>query len=319
MRKERRFVDTLDHATRFGQLGLASLAYLLFVLAFVDVRLAVFAGERTQSFCDACRGDTRHRPRPPDWLQLSQRLLRSPETLGDDDDGILDFEDAAHAAMLHRRRFVERLEHAAEHRRLRDGCVQHPGLAHVDPVNRAAVDLRMQIEPVHRLAYELPFAPRLQRHVFGLRQPLRIASECRVRSAARRLLVAHDAAARDAFLDADSPALRGSLQQHGAGSRAGLAQSIEHAAHRTAAARLVRLPHAIVLDIDRCEVDSHLRPVELQFLGENLGQPRLRALPHLGGVRQQTESAVGVDADPACDYVADSAVGGAKRHADIDE
>jgi hypothetical protein len=74
-----------------------------------------------------------------------------------------------------------------------------------------------------------------------------------------------------------------------------------------------------VLAIDRREVDSHLRPVEIEFLGENLREPGLRALPHLGGVHQQAEVAVRIDANPAGDDLGGPAVGGAKRHADVEK
>ena len=116
-----------------------------------------------------------------------------------------------------------------------------------------------------------------------------------------------------------APALRGCLQQHRASGGAGFTQPIEHAADRAAAAGLIRLPDPVVLAIDRREVDAHLRPVELQLLGENLREPRLRALPHLGGVDQQAQVAVRIDADPAGDHVRDGAVGGSQRHADIDQ
>ncbi len=129
----------------------------------------------------------------------------------------------------------------------------------------------------------------------------------------------HEPALGDTFFDTHSPTLRGSLEQHRASRGAGLSQTIEHAADRTAAAGLIRLPDAVVLAIDRREVDSHLRPVELQLFSEYLREARLGALPHLARVHQQSEIAVSIDTDPAGDDFGNSTVGCAQRHTDIDE
>ena len=110
MRQERRFVSALDDAARLGQLRLASLAQLRLVLTFGGIHLASLASERAQAFGDLRRVDARHRALPPDWFQFAQSLLRNPEAVGHDDDGVIEFQNAAHAAMAHRRRLVDAFE-----------------------------------------------------------------------------------------------------------------------------------------------------------------------------------------------------------------
>lgn len=184
---------------------------------------------------------------------------------------------------------------------MRDRGHQQSGESDVDAVDGAAIHLGGDVEPLHRLADVAPLLARLQldngRHgqcggYFDQLPPGDLAPRAGM----------HDlAAGNGAGSGRNAPALRGCLDQQGARRGAGRAQSREHSADRTAAAGLIRLPHAVVGAFNGRHLDAHALPVELELIGENLRQPCLCALTHFRGVGQQCDVAVPVDTHPAAE------------------
>ena len=101
--------------------------------------------------------------------QRVERLLGLPPALGDHRDRILEPDDLVHALHAGDLGLVDRLQRALEHRALRDRGVEHAGHAHVDAVDRLALDLVGDVEPLGRLADQAPVPGVLERHVLRRR------------------------------------------------------------------------------------------------------------------------------------------------------
>ena len=110
-------------------------------------------------------------PFVPDDRQRVERGLRMPPRIGDDGDGrVVDLDDAAHAGPAGDLRLVVASELAAEHRALLDRGTEHAGLLDVDRVHETAVQLRCGVQPLDRLAGDLPFLRILERDGLRIRR-----------------------------------------------------------------------------------------------------------------------------------------------------
>jgi hypothetical protein len=98
--------------------------------------------------------------------------------------------------------------------------------------------------------------------------------------------------------EAGSPTLRGSRDQHCARGGAGLAH--RHPVHRsgkTAASKL----RAVARAIGDALLDPNLRPVRVEFLGDQHRQHGLDALTDFGVLADDRDGVVGVDRDECVD------------------
>ena len=81
-----------------------------------------------------------------------------PPGIGDDDNCIvIVFHDLTEAGTVGDRGFVVALHFAAENRTVLDRRAQHARQVHVDRIDLAAVELGGRIQPIDRLAGNLPF------------------------------------------------------------------------------------------------------------------------------------------------------------------
>ena len=95
---------------------------------------------------------------------------RSPVVIRDHGNGIVEFYHLMHTRHFQRRGVVEGGERAAEHRRGRDGRNLHVRQFHVDAVDRRAVDLASDIQPLGRRADDAEGARILKLDVGGGRE-----------------------------------------------------------------------------------------------------------------------------------------------------
>ncbi len=160
---------------------------------------------------------------------------------------IADAHRALHARHLRDGVVVEARQLAAVHRARLDRRAQHAGQLEVDRVDEAAVELGRGVEPLHRLAGDLPRARILERdalrigrrHLGGGRRDLAVA-----RGASRRR-VRDDAALDRQLRHRHLPPVGRRLQQHDARHGAAAANVVLGDADAAAAAGAELAPYAL--------------------------------------------------------------------------
>ena len=150
-------VDRLDLLGGAGERGL-DVAVLV-----ADKAGCALSRPSLEPFGDRCAGDLGVLAFVPDDRQRIERGLGVPPGVGDDGDrGVADphhLLDALHAVDLG---FVEALQLAAEHRAILDRGVEHARQLDVDAVDHLAGGLVGGVEPLQRLAGDLPVLRVLQ-------------------------------------------------------------------------------------------------------------------------------------------------------------
>ena len=245
----------------------------------------------------------------PDDRQLVECGLGVPPGVGDDGNGrVVDFEhvlDPRHRLDLVG---VEALELAAPDRTLLDGRVEEAGellRREVDGVDLLAGQLVGGVEPLHRLAGDLPALGILELDVGFLRR-LELGGRLRDLAERGRLLrrrVGDDAVGDGALLGLHLPLVGSGLDQHHARRGAALTHVKVRLADAAASARRHVLPHALPGDVlARCRVlPGDLLPVALEFLGHELGEAGQRALAHFRAGDADDSRVVGLDDNPGVD------------------
>ena len=194
------------------------------------------------------------------------------------------------------------------------------GQLDVDRVDQAAVELLGGVEPLHRLAGDLPVVRILELDALrvGRRQLRRRGRDLAVARRAVRRGMRDDAVRDGHFADRHFPLVRGGLQQHHARGRAAAPDVILRHADAAAAAG-AHSPHtrlAREVPAGRGELGRDLLPVALELLGDELRESGQRSLPHLRTRDADHAGVVGPDHDPGVDL---GAVAGALRQRDADE
>ncbi len=207
-------------------------------------------------------------------------------------------------------RGIEAPDLAAEHRAARDHSVLHAGQPHVDSEHRTAVGLLRRVQPLHRLAHQ----PVLRR-VLQRRTRRRWHQGCRFGQRAVAQVGAGGGIDHRAVLRAQSglvhcPLLGRGLHQHLPRRRSRAPQRIVGRANARAAEDAL---HAAVLPAHRRELGADLRPVALQFLGQQLGQGGHGPLPHLRLVDEQCDHVVRAHVHERVQLVARGRCGTARR------
>ncbi len=239
---------------------------------------------------------------PLDRKRVERGLGLPPGVGHDRDRGVADLEhllDALHAGNLGG---VEALYFAAEHRAFLDRGVQHARQLQVEAVDLLAGHLVGGVEPLQRLAGDLPVLRVLE---LGLLRHREFCSG--VRHLAERGLLAVGSG-DDAFLglqllDRDLPLVGRGLQQHHAGRGAALTDVLVRLADAAAAAGRVRLPDALALHVltRRRILVADLRPVAFELFGDQLGEAGDRALTHLGAGHADHHGVVRLDHHPGAE------------------
>ncbi len=246
----------------------------------------------------------RTRPHVPFDGQRFERLVRLPVAVGDDGDTrAVDRDDLAHAGHLLDLGRIEALELAALHRAVADRRGQHARQLQVHAVDELARQLVGRVEALHALAGDLPVLDVLELHFLRRFEQGRLGGDGAVGEAASRRGVADDAVGSLAFAGRHVPALGGCGDQHLACGRTAFAHIVVRFADAAAAAGREVAPHAVARDVlaRRGELGRDLRPVAFQFLGEELGEARHRALAHLRARDADDDAVVRVNDDPGID------------------
>ncbi len=242
----------------------------------------------------------------PDDRQRVERRLGVPPGVGDHRDRrVADLHDLLEARTVGDLRLIVAHQLAAEHRRILDGDVQHAGQLDVDRINLAAVELVGGIEPLHRLAGDLP-VPRifeLDALRVGLRQLGRGGGDLAVAGRAVGGGMGDHAVRDREFADRHLPFVSRRLQQHHAGGRAAAADVVLRGADAAAAAGRHVAPGALAGEVasGRDGFDRHLLPVAFEFLGDELRKAGDRALAHLRARDADDAGIVRLDGDPDVD------------------
>ncbi len=243
----------------------------------------------------------------PGDRQRVERGLGVPPGVGDHRDrGLLHLDDLLHARHFRDLRLVEAHDLGAEHRRILDGGVEHAGQLHVDRVDLRAVQLVGGVEPLQRLAGDLPALRVLQRD--GLRIRRRELGGGRrhlaVAGFSLRGRVRDDAVRHGHLADRHLPLVGRGLQQHDARRRSAPAHVVLRDADAARAAGAHLAPGALAGEIAR-RADAlglHLLPVAFELFGDQLGEPGERALAHLGTRDADHAAVVRLDRDPDVDF-----------------
>ena len=250
-----------------------------------------------------------------------------PVRVGNDGDGLIEAHDAFHARHRLGRGGVDGRELAAVDRRDLDGGVEHARQGEIDAIDRAAVDLRGDVQTRPGSAPDGVRVGTLQRRTRrdgnrgGCRRKL--SEAC----ALPRSLMDDTRSDCLALRHPDAEACRSGGEQHvpGSGARHGHAVLPGAANGRGAASHLgaeparqairsvVHAPHErcgnvadegsqhvrVGVGIEgRCLPDPHQIPVSVHFLGGHHGQRRLRPLAHLAVGDQNGDEIIRRDRDP---------------------
>ncbi len=242
----------------------------------------------------------------PDDRQRVERGLRSPPRIGDDGDGrLVDPDGAGRAGPAGDLRFVEAHELAAEDRTILDGGAAHPRQLDVDRIDELAVELHRGVEPLHRLAGDLPVLRvlELDRRGVGRGKLGRRRRDLAVGHRALRGGMRDDAVRHGELADRDFPLVGRRLQQHHSRCRAALPHIVLRRADAAAAARAHLAPRALPGEAlaRRRKFGRHLRPVALELLDDELREAGHRALAHLRAGDADHAAVVRLDDDPRVD------------------
>ena len=217
----------------------------------------------------------------------------------------VDGEDLLHARHLLGLAGVEVLELAADHRAGAHGRVEHPRHGVIHAVDLLARDLVDRVEPLQRLARDLPVLRVLEFHVlgrleFGRRRGDRAVGQCLARP-----LVRDGAAGRAAFGGWHVPLLGCGRDQHLARDGAALADILLALADAAAAAGREILPDAVALQVlaGRRILPGDLVPVAVELLGHELAEAGERALAHFGAGDADHHLVVGMDDHPGVQFL----------------
>ena len=224
--------------------------------------------------------------------------------------------DALDAGAAGDLRLVVALDLAAEHRAVLDRGAQHARQLDVDREHLAAVELVGGVEPLDRLAGDLPVARVLERDALGIRRR-HLGGGRRDLAVARGALgrrMGDDAVGDGELADRDLPLVGRGLQQHHARRRAAAAHIVLRGADAAAAAGAHFAPHPLAGEVlpRRDAVGRDLLPVALELFGDELGEAGRGALAHLGAGDADHAGVVGLDDDPGIDLDA-LVLGGLRR------
>ncbi len=255
----------------------------------------------------------------PDDRQRIERGLGLPPVLRDHRNrGIADLDHFLHAFHALDLGGIEALHLAAEHRAILDRRIQHAGQLEVRAVDHFSVHLHRGVEPLQRLAGDLPGLRILQRHVLRLLEPGSGFRDLAVGRGAFGGLVRDDAVRRRALGGGYAPLIGRGLHQHHARRRAALAHVLVRLPDAAAAAGGEVAPRALARDAlaRRWILDDHPLPVGIELLRDQLGETGDRALAHLGAHYPDDGGVVRPDHDPDGDFgraVGRAHHGGAER------
>src|SRR5215467_2386724 len=190
---------------------------------------------------------------------------------------------------------VDRLDGAAEHRRMGDVGIEHSVHARIDTIDGFAADHVLQVVAGNAFAHVAPLAARLQLEFFLLRHGELCSGggQFAVGGFSCGLAVHDFVSAGGTFRLGYAPVLRCGAHQHESCRGAGLAQRFKRT---TDGVRAIRVLIA-VLFVTYCLYDFYAIPVGVEFVGNDAGQGGLAAAAHFRAMRDGVDGAVGVDGE----------------------
>src|SRR5215472_2478453 len=235
-----------------------------------------------------------------------ERGFGPPPGIGNDRDrGVFHLHDLAHAGPARDLGFVVARQLAAEYRAILDRGAQHVRQLDVDSKSLAAVELVGGIEPFQRLAGDLPVFRIHELDSLGVRR-LELGgagSELAVAERTPRRGVGDDAVSDRQFADRHLPLHGRGLQQHHARGGAAAANVVLRGPDTAAAAGRHLAPDALAGEVlpRRDLFRLYLVPIALELFGDELDEPRDRALSHLRARDTDHAGVVGFDENPRID------------------
>ena len=226
-------------------------------------------------------GDDRH---PAQWLKAMRRLE------GIHRNGFL------YADHFQSRGVIHRLYLSSQHRRMRNGGVEHAIDPHVHAKQRLARANFCHVETRRRLPNVAPFLRRLKRQLFFLWDGLfgGKRSQFSISELASGILVGDDMhRIGHALRLGNTPLLCGGAHQHQTRGGSGFAQHIEKFADRVRSVGVLRAVFCITVGLQHV----HSAPVGVEFVGKNARQAGAHAVSHLRPVGNDVDRSVGVNAD----------------------
>ena len=222
----------------------------------------------------------------PDHRERLERLLGLPPGIGDDrNGGFLHPHHLLHAGHAGDSALVVALELAAIDRTVLDCRVEHARQLQIDGEDLAAVELVRGIQPLQRLAGDLPVLWILELDGFGIRRRElgSCASNLAVTDRTLARPVRNNAIGYGQFAGRDIPLVGGGLQQHQARRRPSTSNIVLRRPDSAAAAGTHFAPGALAREIAsrRDAFGRYFIPVTLQFLGHELCEAGKCALTHL--------------------------------------
>ena len=199
---------------------------------------------------------------------------------------------------------VEALHGAAEHRATADRSAQQAGQLHIDAVDLCTVDLGRGVEALHRFSGNLPSLGILQRHVLRRLDPGRCFGHLAEGRGPARGFVRDHTIARAAFGGGNLPLVRRCLDQHQARDRATPSHVFIGFADAAAAGSGEIAPYTIACQVlaRRGVFRGDLRPVAIEFLGDELGETGHRTLAHFSARDADHDRVIRADHDPRVDF-----------------
>ena len=300
MREEGRRIDGIDLLRGFAD-GFQRIAVLPVAIG----------GGRIEAILEHFRDRRTRFRRPfalvPDDRKRIERLLGAPPRIGDDSHGgVLHPHHLLHAGHAGDLALVITLQLAAKYRAGLDGGVEHAGQFQIDGKDLAAVELVRGIEPLERLAGDLPVLGILQLDGFQIRRRQLRGVGCDLAVTDRTLArpMRDDAVGYGEFADRHIPLFGRGLQQHQARRRPAAPDIVLRRADAAAPAGAHLAPGALAGEIAarRDAFGRHLFPVALQFFGDELCEPRQRSLAHLRARDTDHAGVVGLDRNPDVDF-----------------
>jgi hypothetical protein len=237
----------------------------------------------------------------PFQRQRSNALVRGSHVVGYDSSAVVQPHYLAHAADLHRSRFVEPDQPATAYRRDRQRRHFHAGQDHVDTVACRAIQLAFRIETLCRRADQAELACRLQYDVpiRGQRHAPRRLRQLPISQQAPAGCMEDGSLLRATSGRVDLPLAGCRTHEKDARRGAGLAHRHPCRTHRRRApghlATQCRI--AVLACVSRCMLQHHLVEIDLELLGDQHRDRRVRTLSHLDVRHRERDRAVGTDPD----------------------
>ena len=233
---------------------------------------------------------------PVDGQRLAA-LHRGERVLGIDDDALRDRLDRDDAGHRQRRLVVDRLNRAAERGRVLDHADDHAGPLHVHRELRRAGRFDQAVDLGHVGADQRPLLGGLERGL--LRHRHRRGERRQVAEARLFGAVADDTLGHLDLAGGNAPLLGRRGDQHRARRSAGVAHLHPAIGHRGRPASAHRAERQVLVErvVGRRELDAHLGPIGIHFVGDDRGQSGRRALAELDMLDDDADGVVGQHAD----------------------